>query len=182
MMQLSPAQFPGAAAEAGARQVFVYRFPAGLRLSRSSPTQIQPEVGVSRDRHLRTRGDRPGHQCRTSNWICARRRCATGPLPIPADYTVVSVTGATSTDYAPETEAAGRLSHLEDPVRQSHRRAAVAAIAAGKEPSRRRPATGGCRHCGFPARSRCVGMSAPYRLPGYRIVPAHGGPAGRGAA
>jgi hypothetical protein len=47
MMQLAPAQFPGAAAEKEARQVFVYRFPSANYSYRVLATQIQPEVGVS---------------------------------------------------------------------------------------------------------------------------------------
>src|SRR4029077_9251294 len=46
MMQLSPAQFPGAPLE-GARQIFVYRFPAANYGYRIIANQIQSEVSIS---------------------------------------------------------------------------------------------------------------------------------------
>src|SRR5262249_53647190 len=47
MMQLAPGQFPGGAAEKGARQIFVYRFPSASYAYRIVGMQIQPEVSVS---------------------------------------------------------------------------------------------------------------------------------------
>ena len=47
MMQLAPAQFPGAAIESGARQIFVYRFPSATYGYRIVANQIQSEVSVS---------------------------------------------------------------------------------------------------------------------------------------
>ena len=47
MMQLAPGQFLGAAVEGGARQVFVYRFPAAAHTYQIAADQILPEVVVS---------------------------------------------------------------------------------------------------------------------------------------
>ncbi len=105
MMQLAPAQYPGPAPEEGARQVFVYRFPSGSYGYRVLATQIQSEVGVSEiatyeltetDRVIRANLELDVREAPLRDWS----------LQIPADYTVVALTGADVADYAPATAAA----------------------------------------------------------------------------
>ena len=106
MMQLAPAQFPGAAVEAGVRQVFVYRFPSASYGYRILASQIQPEVGVSAiatyelaetDRVISASLELDVREAPLRDWS----------LLIPADYTVVSVTGSDVTDYVAETGVEG---------------------------------------------------------------------------
>jgi len=108
MMQLAPAQFPGPAAEAGARQVSVYRFPSATYGYRVLATQIQPEVGVSEialyeltdtDRVIRADLELDVREAPLRDWS----------LQIPSDYTVVALSGADVADYAPETAVADGL-------------------------------------------------------------------------
>lgn len=104
MMQLAPEQFPGAAAEAGARQVFVYRFPAAEHAYRIVAGQILPEVGVSEvttyelgesDRVIQADIELDVREAPLRDWS----------LEVPADYTVASVQGAEVADHAVESEA-----------------------------------------------------------------------------
>jgi hypothetical protein len=106
MMQLAPTQFPGPAIEGAARQVFVYRFPSASYSYRVLATQIQPEVGVSAivtyelaetDRIIAAALELDVREAPLRDWS----------LRIPADYTVVAVTGSDVTDYVAETETAG---------------------------------------------------------------------------
>lgn len=103
MMQLAPEQFPGGAVEAGARQIFVYRFPAAERAYRVLASQILPEVGVSQvvtyelaetDRVINADLELEVREAPLRDWS----------LLIPADYAVVAVTGAGVADYAVESE------------------------------------------------------------------------------
>lgn len=105
MMQLAPAQFPGAAAEKGARQVFVYRFPSAGYGYRVLASQIQPEVGVSQiatyalaetDRTIQASLELDVREAPLRDWT----------LLVPADYTVAAVTGADVADYVAESSAA----------------------------------------------------------------------------
>ena len=116
MMQLAPAQFPGPAVETGARQVFVYRFPSGTYAYRVLATQIQPEVGVSEvityeltdtDRVINASLELDVREAPLRDWS----------LQVPADYTVVAVTGSDVSDYASETGATGRLQDAENHFR-----------------------------------------------------------------
>ncbi len=104
MMQLAPAQFPGAAAEPGARQVFVYRFPAAEHDYRVVASQILPEVGVSEvatyelgetDRVIQADVELDVREAPLRDWS----------LSIPADYAVVAVQGAEVADYIVESAA-----------------------------------------------------------------------------
>ncbi len=104
MMQLAPAQFPGAALEAGARQVFVYRFPSASYGYRVLAAQIQPEIGVSAIATYEL--------AETARVIAAAIELDLREAPlrdwtlrIPADYTVVAVTGSDVADHVAETEA-----------------------------------------------------------------------------
>ena len=105
MMQLAPTQFPGAAAENGVRQVFVYRFPSANYAYRVLASQIQPEVGVSAistyelaetDRVINASLELDVREAPLRDWS----------LLIPADYTVATVTGSDITDYVAETGTA----------------------------------------------------------------------------
>jgi hypothetical protein len=106
MMQLAPGQFPGPAAEAGARQVFVYRFPSASYGYTVLASQIQPEIGVSAlatyelaetDRVINASLELDVREAPLRDWS----------LQIPEDYTVASVTGSDVTDYLAETTAVG---------------------------------------------------------------------------
>ncbi|MEY2880813.1 MAG: hypothetical protein RLZZ15_3193 [Verrucomicrobiota bacterium] len=106
LMQLAPAQWPGGAIEAGARQVLVYRFPAASYGYRVLATQIQPEVGVSAIATYEL-GE-------TARVIAAALELDVREAPlrdwtlrIPEDYSVVALTGADVADYAIESTAAG---------------------------------------------------------------------------
>ena len=102
MMQLAPEQFPGAAVEAGARQVFVYRFPSAEHGYRVLASQILPEVGVSAvvtyelaetDRIINADLELDVREAPLRDWS----------LEIPADYAVVGVQGAGVADYTIES-------------------------------------------------------------------------------
>jgi hypothetical protein len=106
MMQLAPEQFPGAAVENGARQVFVYRFPSAEHAYRVLASQILPEVGVSEvvtyslaetDRVIEADLELDVREAPLRDWS----------LAIPADYAVVAAQGAEVADYAVESEAKG---------------------------------------------------------------------------
>ena len=105
MMQLAPAQWPGAAIEADARQVFVYRFPAANYTYRLLATQIQPEIAISAiatyelletARVINASLELDVREAPLRDWS----------LRIPEDYTVVAVTGSDVSDYVAESEAA----------------------------------------------------------------------------
>lgn len=96
LTQLSPDQFPGPAVEA--RQTFVYRFPAADHAFTVVADRIQPEVNVSElvlyqlaetDRMLRADIELDIREAPIREW----------DFGIPADYSVVSVTGANVPDY-----------------------------------------------------------------------------------
>jgi len=104
MMQLAPTQFPGAAIEAGARQVFVYRFPSASYGYRVLAAQIQPEIGVSAIVTYEL--------AETARVIAAKIELEVREAPlrdwtlrVPADYTVVAVSGSDVTDHVVESEA-----------------------------------------------------------------------------
>jgi hypothetical protein len=112
MMQLAPTQFPGAAVEEGARQVFVYRFPSASYAYRIVASQILPEVAVSQivlyqladtDRVITADLELDIREAPLRDWS----------LDIPADYAVVAVTGQPVADYVAETETKGGLRVLK---------------------------------------------------------------------
>lgn len=107
MLQLAPAQFPGAAVENGTRQVFVYRFPAATYGYRVVANHIQPEVAVTAivtyelgetDRIIIADLELDVREAPLRDWS----------LRVPADYAVVGVTGSEIADYVAETEASAR--------------------------------------------------------------------------
>ena len=97
LSQLSPEQFPGDASES--RQVFVYRFPAATHSFSVIADRIQPEVNLSEITRYELK--------ETEKLIFSDVELDIREAPIrdwtfliPADYSVVSVTGAGITDYS----------------------------------------------------------------------------------
>ena len=170
MMQLAPAQFPGPAPEAGARQVFVYRFPSGSYSYRVLATQIQPEVGVSEvatyelretDRVINANLELDVREAPLRDWS----------LQIPADYTVVAVNGSDVSDYAPETEAAGGYRTLKVLFGKAIDGRQLLQLRLEKNQS----AAAGDWHLPalrFPGAKSVRGHVGAVATPGYRIVPA----------
>jgi len=164
-MQLAPAQFPGAAVESGARQVFVYRFPSANYGYHVLATQIQSEVGVSEittyeltetDRVINASLELEVREAPLRDWS----------LQIPADTTVVAVNGSDVSDYAPETGATDgyrMLKILFD-------RAVDGRLLLRLRLEKNQPAgagRGSYHRCGFPAPSQCAGTSARFQPPAF---------------
>jgi hypothetical protein len=112
MMQLAPAQFPGDGPEDGVRQVFVYRFASADYSYRIVADQIVPEINVSQvatyelsetERVINADIELDIREAPLREWTTT----------IPADYSVVSVTGNALADYAPETQANGDVRNLK---------------------------------------------------------------------
>lgn len=104
LMQLAPEQWPGAALEAGPRQVLVYRFPSATYAYRLLAAQIQPEVAVSAvstyevaetSRAIVTSLELDIREAPLREWS----------LRIPEGYAVVALSGAEVADHALESEA-----------------------------------------------------------------------------
>lgn len=102
MMQLAPGQFPGAALDKNARQVFVYRFPSAAYGYSLLAAQIQPEVAVSAivtyeladtDRAIEADLELDVREAPLRDWS----------LAIPEGFTVSAVTGADVADYVVES-------------------------------------------------------------------------------
>lgn len=106
LTQLSPDQFPSAAVEA--RQAFVYRFPAADHAFTVAADRIQPEVNISElvlyqlaetDRVIMADVELDIREAPIREW----------DFGIPADYSVVAVSGASVSDYIAGSEVvAGR--------------------------------------------------------------------------
>lgn len=106
LTQLAPEQFPGEALKA--RQIFVYRFPAADHSFTVAANRIEPEVNISElvlyqlgetDRVIKADIELDVREAPIREW----------DFGIPADYSVVSVTGASVADYiAASTAADGR--------------------------------------------------------------------------
>ncbi len=101
LTQLAPDQFPGAASEA--RQVFVYRFPAGEHTFTIAADRIQPEVNISElvlyrlaetDRVIQADVELDIREAPIREW----------DFLVPSDYSVVAVTGASVADYVAASE------------------------------------------------------------------------------
>ncbi|WP_197171101.1 hypothetical protein [Novipirellula aureliae] len=110
LTQLAPEQFPGEPAEA--RQVFVYRFPAADHTFTVAADRIQPEVNVSElvlyqlteaDRVINTDIELDIREAPIREW----------DFGIPAEYSVVSVTGASVADYIAASEVADGRRNLK---------------------------------------------------------------------
>ncbi len=100
LTQLAPEQFPGDAIEA--RQTFVYRFPAADHAFTVSVDRVDPEVNVSElvlyqmaetDRSIMADVELDIREAPIREW----------DFGIPADYSVVAVTGASVADYIAAT-------------------------------------------------------------------------------
>jgi len=103
LTQLSPEQFPEQDLAGGDRQVFVYRFPSAAYECEVAADRVQPEVNVSQilvyeltetDRAMRAAIELDIREAPLREW----------DLMIPADYAVVSVTGAEVVDHHPGTQ------------------------------------------------------------------------------
>lgn len=102
LLQLAPAQFPGAAME-GARQVLVYRFPAAQRGFEITAEQVLPEVSLNEitqyelaesDRRIAADLELDIREAPLREW----------ELLIPGSYAVTAVAGAQVADYAVASE------------------------------------------------------------------------------
>lgn len=101
LMQLAPDEFPGE--QVDARQVFVYRFPTSDYRFSVEASQISPEVSVNEvvlyqlgdsDRAIKADVELDIREAVLREW----------EMEIPADYSVVSVSGAKVGDYVVGTE------------------------------------------------------------------------------
>ena len=101
LTQLAPEQFPGK--PINARQIFVYRFPAADHDFEIAADRIQPEVNVSElvlyqlaetDRVINADIELDIREAPIREW----------DFGIPSDYSVVSVTGASVSDYIAASE------------------------------------------------------------------------------
>ncbi|MCL4202475.1 MAG: hypothetical protein KJ000_08260 [Pirellulaceae bacterium] len=110
LSQLAPEQFPGNAIEA--RQIFVYRFPAADYAFAVAADRIQPEVNVSElvlyqltetDRVILADIELDVREAPIREWS----------FGIPADYSVVSVTGTSVADYIAASEVADGRRNLK---------------------------------------------------------------------
>ncbi|MGB7343019.1 MAG: hypothetical protein WBD20_02295, partial [Pirellulaceae bacterium] len=110
LTQLAPDQFPGKPIEA--RQVFVYRFPAADHAFTIAADRIAPEVNVSELVLYQL--------AETDRVIKADIELDIREAPIrefefgvPADYSIVSVSGSSVADYIAATEVAGGRRNLK---------------------------------------------------------------------
>ncbi|MCG8651814.1 MAG: hypothetical protein MI861_18385, partial [Pirellulales bacterium] len=110
LTQLAPEQFPGEAIES--RQVFVYRFPAADHSFTVAADRIQPEVNLSElvlyqlaetDRVIHAEIEMDIREAPIRQW----------DFGIPADYSVVSVTGANVADYVVGSQVADGRRNLK---------------------------------------------------------------------
>ena len=110
LTQLAPEQFPGKPIKA--RQVFVYRFPAADHEFAVVADRIQPEVSISQlviyelaetDRMLKADIELDIREAPIRGW----------DFVVPADYSVVSVTGSNVADYVIASEVVGNLRNLK---------------------------------------------------------------------
>lgn len=103
LTQLSPDQFPEKNLPGGDRQVFVYRFPAAAHDYEIAADRVQPEVTVMQhvvyeltesDRIIDAAVHLDIREAPLREWL----------MMIPADYTIVSVSGAEVRDYVRGSE------------------------------------------------------------------------------
>ncbi|MGH7944571.1 MAG: hypothetical protein ACREF9_06145, partial [Opitutaceae bacterium] len=168
MMQLAPAQFPGAAIEKDARQVFVYRFPSANYDYRVLASQIQPEVGASIIATYEL-----GETARVIN-ASIELDVRDAPLRewtigVPADYTVVSVSGGDVADHVAESVAASGTRR----VRVLFGRAVEGRQLLQLRLEKNQPAAAGAWSLPalqFPGAKTVRGHVGAVSTPGYRIV------------
>ncbi len=170
LMQLAPEQFPGEAPEAGAGQVFVYRFPAAGYRYRVTGSEIVPEVAVSEvatyllsetDRVITASLELDVREAPLRDWS----------LLFPADYTVASVTGQGVSDYTSGSAAAGGYR----PLRIQFDRAVEGRELIELRLERSEPAAAGqwrLEPLAFPGAKSVRGHVAAAASAGYRMAPA----------
>ncbi|MEM7473591.1 MAG: hypothetical protein AAF483_01225 [Planctomycetota bacterium] len=110
LTQLAPEQFPGQAIQA--RQVFVYRFPAAEHAFTIAADRIQPEVNIAEvilyklsesDKVIVADIEMDIREAAIREWS----------FTVPADYSIVSVSGANLADYVAATEVADGSRNLK---------------------------------------------------------------------
>lgn len=110
LTQLSPNQYPGEAIQS--RQVFVYRFPAADHEFFIAADRIQPEVNIAHvlvykvtesDRSISADIELDIREAPIREW----------DIELPADYSIVSVTGTNVGDYIAATEVTGQRRNLK---------------------------------------------------------------------
>jgi hypothetical protein len=110
MTQLAPEQYPGEPSEA--QQIFVYRFPAADHAFTVAADRIQPEVNIAElvlyqlaetDRVIKADIELDVREAPIREWN----------FGIPADYSIVSVTGASVADYTVATDVADGRRNLK---------------------------------------------------------------------
>jgi hypothetical protein len=170
MMQLAPSQFPGPAAEEGARQVFVYRFPSAAYGYRVAAAEIQPEVGVSEiatyelsetDRVINATLELDIREAPLREWS----------MQVPDDYTVAAAGGGGVSDYAAGTEAIGGYRTLKFQFARAVEGRQLLSLRLEKN----QPAAAGdwqLRPLRFPGAKSVRGHIGAVSTPGYRIIPA----------
>lgn len=173
LMQLAPSQFPGSAAEPGARQVMVYRFPSSEYAYRVSATAIESEIAVSEiatyelsetDRVISANLELDVREAPIREWS----------IRIPDSYTVASVEGTGVSDYAAETSAEGGYRTL----RISFSREVTARELLQLRLERNKPAEAGpwtLQPLLFPSAKSVRGHVGVVASAGFRIVPAAAG-------
>ena len=110
LTQLAPEQFPGEAVQS--RQLFVYRFPSADYGFTIVADRVQPEVSVTQlvlyqlsesDRVIMADIELDIREAVIREWN----------LSLPADYSIVSVTGASVADYLASSEATAGQRNLK---------------------------------------------------------------------
>lgn len=169
MLQLAPAQFPGAAIEPGARQIFVYRFPSANYDYRIVANQIQAEVAVSQvvtyeltetDRVISADLELDVREAPLRDWS----------LRIPEDYAVVAITGNDVVDHATESEAKDGYRTLKILFGRSIEGRQLLKLRLEKN----QPAAAGewrLAALTFPGAKSVRGHLGAVSAPGYRMVP-----------
>lgn len=169
MLQLAPAQFPGAAMAAGARQVFVYRFPSAEYGYHVVANHIQPEVAVSQvvtyeltetDRVINADLELDVREAPLRDWS----------LRIPEDYAVVSIVGSDVADHAAESVASAGYRTLKILFSRAIEGRQLLKLRLEKN----QPAAAGEWQLApllFPGAKSVRGHIGAVSAPGYRLVP-----------
>ena len=169
LMQLAPSQFPGDPIEEGVRQVLVYRFASADYDYRVAASQIVPEVNVSQiatyeiaetNRVINADIELDIREAPLREWS----------MTIPADYSVVSVTGNGLADYVPETEPGAAARNLKmifatavDGRQLLHLRLEKNQAAAAGQWQ--------LPPLGYPGAKSVRGQIGVVSMPGYRVAP-----------
>ena len=170
MTQMAPEQFPGSAAEAGATQVFVYRFPSAEYSYQIDASAIRPEVGVSEvatyelsetDRVIRASIELDVREAPLREWSAL----------VPEEYTVATLEGVGVSDYSAETTATGGYRALKVVFDRAVEGRQLLQLRLERNQA---AAAGGwvLRPLRFPGAKSVRGNIGAVSTPGYRIVPA----------